>query len=1147
MDDEEGHKSSLRPNNPFKGMNTAEDEVRPGFLNVDKEVGAGAKRVGQKAAKAALLGAAEWAAGVPPEQPTTGGGLLDESRIGKIGGLYSGSGKNEPGAKGENGKAKKVAAGVTIAILLLIIPVMLLTVNIPLVMVGMLDMNLQNLGISQINAVLEAQAEHITKNALKEGKVPQPYAGDLAASGIEVGQINLAGEFVRTDTYIADLDSDKSIASLDDTYLQKGDNGELVVKFKDKIIEADDFVLAVESDPEMYAAYSGALNINAKFQYSDDVEKIYKGLGIEKSSAEDWVSVENFAELVTQKLDNDPTVTVNGYRGSSGEEESADGGEEQGASGENSDTLIANSAEMKLATTGGETFDSKLAVSNNSNKQNTSSNTNKQDANDNINNYTLIEGYGSLTFYGPDAASNGGYAGQNAYSAINGGALADGQVAKDDRDGGALNFGDVVYIETTPDPNAEGSYAHGKYFIVSDSGGETHGGGTWDIDIFVDEPNPRDLWPAPYGEFSGVKVYKVASGVSWDEYLSTYYGKNGGSVAGNTKRCSNGGVVETDEGFTVNVKCDAQAAVRQVGTHTKGEQSTSRGAQLLGVALSATEWIKAANAFVFTEGILQRTRIFGNNRSVNMVAASDINNGILGNFAAIGDSAQGDDSESGAPISELMDWLEIETPFTYTDVVTMEEVTVTESIMKNDNFAAGVSMGKYNMQEAQNFQRDRVLLATSSANNEIINSTTLATNGNKKSNTVLKIGSGESADMDVLSRATNSMSTAFSLDASEWFSGTVGGNRIIEGGFALPNIIGQETLGMMPSDAQTIYAYNREVDKVLARQAEAERVTKSPFDITSKNTFLGSIMYNLAASTLGNNQTSTESFSMSSLLGTVAHMVDYSGKSLLNSVVADGPQDTYLDVIGKNCATSNSVSVDGDLYCTQHNTATTKYMSYNDDQWNEVLSEDDKKRFSLLAMNSQAPVGLKDGEVCEVYKKEFRKDDDGAVGEMIHGLSDLLSKMAGLYESCSGVDDEISLRSYYTNTSANGNREKVEQLSGFALYDRTKSIIYDTKSEMTAIRDEYYAKYPQDNSPEAKLARISGLSKEEAKIAMNYASYLNVIANYNPTTRYAFGKNLVNIPQEVEFVDDGEVKSSTYLAWFGKFEYSDVRNRSFVV
>lgn len=137
--------------------------------------------------------------------------------------------------------------------------------------------------------------------------------------------------------------------------------------------------------------------------------------------------------------------------------------------------------------------------------------------------FTLLDGYGALTFYGPDAASNGGYAGRNATEAINGGNLADGQVAKDSRDGGLLNFGDIIYIETTPDKNAETSHAHGRYFIVADTGGQTFGSNKWDIDVYVDEPIPSKLNYPPYGSTnSNAKIYKVASGVSWDDYLKNY-------------------------------------------------------------------------------------------------------------------------------------------------------------------------------------------------------------------------------------------------------------------------------------------------------------------------------------------------------------------------------------------------------------------------------------------------------------------------------------------------------------------------------------------------------------------------------------------------------------------------------------------------
>lgn len=138
----------------------------------------------------------------------------------------------------------------------------------------------------------------------------------------------------------------------------------------------------------------------------------------------------------------------------------------------------------------------------------------------------LLDNHNTVTFYSAHGSENGGYAGKNATSSINGGKLADGQVAKDTRDK-SLNFGDVIYIETTPDKSQEGSYAHGKYFIVADTGA-SYGSG-FNIDVFHDVAKPSDNNPAPYGLGKNAKVYKVASGVTWEEYLSKYKTKNAAS------------------------------------------------------------------------------------------------------------------------------------------------------------------------------------------------------------------------------------------------------------------------------------------------------------------------------------------------------------------------------------------------------------------------------------------------------------------------------------------------------------------------------------------------------------------------------------------------------------------------------------------
>ena len=183
--------------------------------------------------------------------------------------------------------------------------------------------------------------------------------------------------------------------------------------------------------------------------------------------------------------------------------------------------------DFKTFTCNGTSSSSSSSTSSNSSSSKSSSTSTSQ--------FTLLEEYGQLTFYPPDASENGGCEGCNGTDSINNGRLADGQAARDIRDGGVLKEGDVVYIETTSDPNAEGSYANGKYFIIADSGGETVGrssseNGTCDIDIFVDK-HESELHGAPYGYFSNPKVYKVASGVTWEEYLEKYHDKTGATVS----------------------------------------------------------------------------------------------------------------------------------------------------------------------------------------------------------------------------------------------------------------------------------------------------------------------------------------------------------------------------------------------------------------------------------------------------------------------------------------------------------------------------------------------------------------------------------------------------------------------------------------
>lgn len=126
-------------------------------------------------------------------------------------------------------------------------------------------------------------------------------------------------------------------------------------------------------------------------------------------------------------------------------------------------------------------------------------------------NATLITSMNRVTFYSSDAGENGGYAGLNASSAYNDGKLADGQVAESNSE---LELGDLVYVETSE--SGEGSYANGKYFLVTDTGPAAD-----TLDVFHDPASENEA--EPYGLGKNAKIYKVKSNVSWEDYLSQYY------------------------------------------------------------------------------------------------------------------------------------------------------------------------------------------------------------------------------------------------------------------------------------------------------------------------------------------------------------------------------------------------------------------------------------------------------------------------------------------------------------------------------------------------------------------------------------------------------------------------------------------------
>ena len=868
--------NSLSEHDPYRGMRRAQDDIQPDFAPGDV-IQKGANKLKDNTKKS-LKAAEDFATkkGVGKQNPSVNAAKKTEKTPN---GLFSGTGRDLP--KGTNGKRKfsfgKKSARIFVGAFVGMTAVWVFVIGAPIYMIGALDYNLQNsIGISFIQEALEGQARHVTVSMLLDGKVPDKYANDLAKVGINVGQVTANGEFIRTNSFIANIDDKKDLASLGSGFHVRTEDGELAVLFEDEVIKAEDFATAVEANPAMFMAYSEATDIMARFFYSREVNDIFSEMCLTRHSFHDFESTGD---------------------------------------------------------------------------------------------------------------------------------------AKKDQD----NFNKILeeMLNCSSDVNMSGAGADGSEF------------------------------------------------------------------------------------FSASMEGNAEEIISEVGeaqSMVSTANATSKAAQLLNSAISANEPYKAAASFMAIEEPIQRARI-----------------------------------EGDGPVNELMNVLQERSVATYVDVNTGKTVSNEHSILDTPNFSAAVSQGKFSKEEAANFARDRVLKSTDSVDGDVIKDTAVSQEGQKKVDTVLGISLGNSADEEVLKKASDNIEIAALEKNSDLFKSEIGGNRAVEGGSFISKTISMSTLGAMPSDEEAVLVYNHEVNEALAKRAAAERATKSPFDISSPNTFLGSIMHSFAVGMLKNSQVSN-GVSFVSSVGSLANVTNDSFNGLFGGAIADGEDSNYWTTFGNLCETPKGVKSSADIYCTQTTTITTKFMDKKLD-----VDKEEYEKFVKYGMGRKPTVGVNDAKACE----------DLADKTVIDEIADIF----GVYAACDAVrnsdDKAIVSGAAYVISVYNENRAELEKMSGYALRDKVESLLTESESTAERIKREYLAEHPVDHSAAGIIAERSGLSKEEAQIALNYYNYLARISNYDPTTRFAFGETLVLKHKSPLKDHSNSIALNYYAVKRGEIEYNSIRNRSF--
>lgn len=366
-------------------------------------------------------------------------------------------------------------------------------------------------------------------------------------------------------------------------------------------------------------------------------------------------------------------------------------------------------------------------------------------------------------------------------------------------------------------------------------------------------------------------------------------------------------------------------------------------------------------------------------------------------------------------------------------------------------------------------------------------------------------------------------------------------------------------------------------NQVIAEDAKYERQTKDPFDMTSKYTFMGTLMTQLMSFARATSFTK---------------VVTSSSSVISNSIVALSPTASAYDVVeslpdnmdeyAKTCPYLASIGAIGDAYCnpysiTDLSTINTDpldvigkledYGSFQEGETGDgnvkIAGDSDLAKYIMYCNQRESAFGVADQNIVSEVSdwgsvrtgnSSIDTATNSAIGAIpiIGDVIDVVSNTEALQnvgyvggESCvagNNINETTPL------ATASPDWDKAKYYQRF-IEDQSlaESIGLIEESAVTAFVRDYREDHPLDNSYEGILARYSGLSKDTVVAILDIVEYENYINNYDPTERYAFGVPVVDTEKELKFDNENVIANNFLVVLADKISYADVRNRSFAV
>lgn len=377
---------------------------------------------------------------------------------------------------------------------------------------------------------------------------------------------------------------------------------------------------------------------------------------------------------------------------------------------------------------------------------------------------------------------------------------------------------------------------------------------------------------------------------------------------------------------------------------------------------------------------------------------------------------------NASKINEAMNYLYSNAETEIVDVKTGEIIKTTGTALESPSLYAVLSGEKIDATKIQNYSSDRILKTVENQLGENTNSVvagTVTSSSNKIKGSIGRLvnNGSESASKIVLDSVTPTVSSSLIDNSYKTIKGVSAGEFLVEGAINVGKSLAKAS-GATAGDTEATLKYAKLNNAVLAMETKIDRMNRSPFDITSKNTFLGSIFYKIA--TFSNKNFG----SWYSGIKTFGNILSQSLISFLPSSYADSTNG-YLSTFG-DCETYKTIGAVGSAQCSEiavFDTSTLEDPFHNSEFINFVENNTTLNSSGVRTINQNSdladfikynneritPLGVIDGGILESLKN----------GSSKISFSSNILEMIKTWLSSSDADKRIASGEVFVNSSQN--------------------------------------------------------------------------------------------------------------------------------